>query len=684
LALHVTNSPFTEEQAEQLNRLLPGLTDYQRTWLSAYLTMLTIKGVQGGGPPEAWYGHAAGAEAAPAAAPAPAAPVAQAISAVSAASAAPAAPAAPLTAAAPDASAAPAAQAAAALTKEATVLFGSQSGNAQKLAKQLAQQLEGKGFKVLLSAMSDFKTNDLPKVRNLFIVVSTYGEGEPPDNALSFHEFLHSNRAPRLEGTNFAVLALGDTSYEHFCKTGKDFDERLEALGAKRLVPRADCDVDYQAAAAAWMKQVLAAVESVAVSSAGAADSDAGKAVVHAAPAAAAAAPSASIAVTAAAGISGDAEPAYSRSNPFYAEVLQNINLNGRGSDKETHHLEISLAGSGLTYEPGDALGVYPENHPRLVDEIIYVMGWNEKEPVPVPDRSEPVPLREALLSHYEITVLTRSFMEKVAQATDHPKLRELTRAGNEQELKTYTQGRDFLDLARDFELRGTPASRIVPLLRKMPPRLYSIASSQKAVPDEVHITVGAVRYHLHGRTRFGVASVHLAERAPAGKKLPVFVHHNPSFKLPQDPDAPIIMIGPGTGVAPFRGFMMEREETGAKGKAWLFFGDRRYRTDFLYQTEWQKWLKDGVLTRIDLAFSRDTDRKIYVQHRMAEKSRELFRWLEEGAHVYVCGDRTNMAKDVHAALLAIIQREGRMTAEQAAEYLARLQREKRYQRDVY
>ena len=674
MALHVTNSPFTEKQAEQLNRLLPGLTDYQRTWLSAYLTMLTFKGVQGSGSAGAWFGQDAGMEAAhaaaPAAYPAPAAPAAQ------APVAAPAAP------AAPDTSAAQAAPAAA-LPKEATVLFGSQSGNAQKLAKQLAQQLEGKGFKVLLSAMSDFKTNDLPKVRNLFIVVSTYGEGEPPDNALSFHEFLHSSRAPRLEGTNFAVLALGDTSYEHFCKTGKDFDERLEALGAKRLVPRADCDVDYQAAAAAWMKQVLAAVESVAGSSAGAAESDAGIAVVHAAPAAAATAPAA-IAATTAADTAGEAEPAYSRSNPFYAEVLQNINLNGRGSDKETHHIEISLGGSGLTYEPGDALGVYPENHPRLVDEIIYVMGWNEKEPVPVPDRSEPVPLREALLRHYEITVLTRNFMEKAAQATDHPKLRELTRAENERELKTYTQGRDLLDLARDFELRGMPASRIVPLLRKIPPRLYSIASSQKAVPDEAHITVGAVRYHLHGRTRFGVASVHLAGRALPGKKLAVYVHHNPNFKLPQDPDAPIIMIGPGTGVAPFRGFLMEREETGAQGKTWLFFGDRHFRTDFLYQTEWLKWLKSGVLTRIDLAFSRDSDRKIYVQHRMAERSRELFQWLEEGACVYVCGDRANMAKDVHETLLAIIRREGRMTGERAAEYLARLQREKRYQRDVY
>lgn len=670
MAIHVTNSPFTQEQCELINRLLPTLTDYQRTWLSACFTTLTIKGIQENGQAAAQATDAAlavltasAAQTAPAALTAPAAPAVPEAPALQAAGTAEAATA-PIAAPA-------AAPVTANLPKEATVLFGSQSGNAQKLAKQLAQKLEGQGFQVTLSAMNTYKTNLLPKVRNLFIVVSTHGEGEPPDNALSFHEFLHSNRAPRLEETNFAVLALGDTSYEFFCKTGKDFDQRLEALGAKRLVPRADCDVDFEATAAAWMKQVLAAVESVSA----AASSATGAGASAAQPAAA---------VTAAAPAAAEEEPAYSRSNPFYAEVLQNINLNGRGSNKETHHLEISLAGSGLAYEPGDCLGVYPENHPRLVDEIIYVMGWNEKEPVPAPKGEEPVPLREALLRHYEITLLSRNLVEKVAELTGNARLRQLTRPGNEQELKSYIQGRDLLDLAKDFELRGAPAAQIVPLLRKLPPRLYSISSSLKAVPDEAHITVSAVRYPLHGRTRFGVASVHLAERALPGKKLPVFVQHNPNFKLPQDPDAPIIMIGPGTGVAPFRAFMMEREETGAQGKSWLFFGEQHFRTDFLYQTEWRRWLKDGVLTRLDLAFSRDADSKIYVQHRMAEKSRELFAWLEEGAHVYVCGDKTNMAKDVHAALLAIIQQEGRMTGEKAAEYLARMQQENRYQRDVY
>jgi sulfite reductase (NADPH) flavoprotein alpha-component len=724
LALHVTNSPFSQEQAELLNRLLPTLSDYQRTWLSAYITTLTFRGqenvqnrdaqaVQNGAaiqvaPNAPAASSAQAALAVPGATTASAATLAQdiqdgqtaqSVSTVQAASAAQtasaaeaaqaaAAPVAPVIA--PVASAAP-------MPKEATVLFGSQSGNAQRLAKQLAQKLEGQGFQVKLSAMSDYKTNELQKARNLFIVVSTHGEGEPPDNAVSFYEFLHSKRAPRLDGTNFSVLALGDTSYEFFCKTGKDFDQRLEALGAKRLVPRADCDVDFEETAAAWIKQVVAAAESVSVSAtenagtasaasagagAGAAPAAVSLAAVPAPVAAAAAVTAATPAASAAA--SGAEEPAYSRSNPFLAEVLQNINLNGRGSDKQTHHIEISLAGSGLTYEPGDCLGVYPENHPRLVDEIIYVMGWNEKELVQAPKSDEWITLRDALLRHYEITLLSRKLVEQTAELTGASKLKELLKAGNEQELKSYIQGRDLLDLVRDYELRGTPASKIIPLLRKLPPRLYSISSSLKAAPDEAHITVGAVRYQLHGRTRFGVASVYLAERALPGRKLPVFVQHNPHFKLPQDPSAPIIMIGPGTGVAPFRAFMMEREETGAEGRSWLFFGEQHFRTDFLYQTEWQRWLKDGVLTRIDLAFSRDTDSRIYVQHRMAERSRELYAWLEEGAHVYVCGDKSQMAKDVHAALLDIVQQEGGMTGEKAAEYLARMQQEKRYQRDVY
>ena len=620
LQLQVTNSPFNQEQAELLNRLLPTLSETQRIWLSGYLAAAGGAAVQ-----VPANGGAAAATLASAAVQAPQAP---------------------------------------AVSREVTVLFGSQTGNSQRIAKTLSGRLQEQGFQVTLSSMSDFKPNTLKNVKNLLIVVSTHGEGEPPDNAISFYEFLHSKRAPKLEETRFSVLALGDTSYEFFCKTGKDFDARLEELGAERLCPRVDCDVDFDEPASRWINDVVEALQKAT-----------------AAPAPGATPVSVSIS---AAGAAAAETSAYSRSNPFPATVLDNINLNGRGSDRETRHLELSLEGSGLRYEPGDSLGIYPQNHPDLVDALINEAGWNPEEPVAAGAKGERLPLREALSRHYEITVLTKPLLEQVAKLSGSGKLAELLKPGNEQELRNYAKERDLLDLVRDYSLQKLPAGEFVPLLRKMPPRLYSIASSQKAYPDEVHLTIRAVRYHAHGRDRFGVCSVHVAERVEPGDTLPVFVQHNENFKLPSSGDVPIIMIGPGTGVAPFRAFMQEREENGDSGKSWLFFGDRRFLTDFLYQVEWLRWLKDGVLTRMDVAFSRDTDKKIYVQHRMLEKSRDLYAWLEEGAHVYVCGDEKNMARDVHAALQTILQKEGGMSEDAAAAYLAEMQRQKRYQRDVY
>ncbi|MEK8127270.1 assimilatory sulfite reductase (NADPH) flavoprotein subunit [Paenibacillus filicis] len=617
MELHVTNSPFTQEQAELLNRLLPTLTEGQRVWLGGYLAAQSFA-----------------ASSAPAAAPVAAAPAPSAVQAE-----VPALP----------------------VSREVTVLFGSQTGNCSGLAKKLSKKLGEQGFQVSLSSMGDFKTNGLKKIENLLILVSTHGEGEPPDNAISFHEFLHSKRAPRLEGLSYSVLSLGDTSYEFFCQTGKDFDKRLEELGGKRLTDRVDCDVDYDEPAGQWTEKVLQALQGA----------------------------SASAPVTASTAASGQsslsaAESEYSRSNPFQAEVLENLNLNGRGSDRETRHLEISLEGSNLQYEPGDSIGIYPENHPRLVDELIEAMGWSASEQVSAPKSGEKLALREALLRHYEITVLTKPLVEQLAKLTSNEALAGLLGAGREQELRAYLNERDLLDLVQDFALKGVPAAEFVAVLRKLPARLYSIASSPKATPDEVHVTVRAVRYEARGRERYGVCSVHLAERAESGSALPVFVQQNPNFKLPDNPDAPIIMIGPGTGVAPFRAFLADREETGARGKSWLFYGDQHFATDFLYQLEWQRWLKDGVLTHMDVAFSRDTDQKVYVQHRMLEKSKELYQWLQEGASVYVCGDEKKMAHDVHAALAAILQQEGGLSAEAAADYLARLQQEKRYQRDVY
>ncbi|MEO2203716.1 assimilatory sulfite reductase (NADPH) flavoprotein subunit [Paenibacillus pabuli] len=611
MELQVTNSPFNQEQVELLNRLIPTLNDAQKTWLSGYLTA-----IQGNAAVAAGTGAAPNVQA-------------EAVSAVSV----------------PPAS------------REVTVLYGSQTGNSSGLSKKLAKKLEEQGLQVTLSAMGDFKPNGLKKIENLLIVVSTHGEGEPPDNAIPLHEFLNSKRAPKLDGLKYSVLALGDTSYEFFCQTGKDFDQRLQELGGTPIVPRVDCDVDFDEAAAEWMNDVLASLSSTPAT----AGNISSEAVVAA--------------------VSGG-ESEYNRTNPFKAEVLENLNLNGRGSDRETRHIELSLEGSNLDYEPGDSLGVFPENHPRLVNELIAAMGWNADERVTVNKSGEQVSVYEALLRYFEITAVTKPVAQELAKLSPDSGLANLL--ANDAEFRNVMNSCDLLDLVQDYNLKGIPAGEFVAVLRKIPARLYSIASSSKSFPDEVHLTVRTVRYEARGRERYGVCSVHLAERIEAGDRLPVYIQHNPNFKLPENPDAPIIMIGPGTGVAPFRSFLGEREETGAEGKTWLFYGDQHFLTDFLYQTEWQRWLKDGVLTKMDVAFSRDTEHKVYVQHRMLENSKELYQWLQEGAVIYVCGDEKKMAHDVHGALATILEQEGGLTSEQALEYLTRLQQEKRYQRDVY
>lgn len=618
MQLKVTNSPFTEAQAELINQLLPTLTDSQIQWLGGFLTFYRV-------------GAAAGETAA-----AVAVPVFE--QAVPTAAAVPATP------------------------REATILFGSQTGNSQRLAGRLADKLKEQGFEVTLSAMNVYKTNNLKKTAHLFIIASTHGEGDPPDNALTFYEFLHSKRAPKLDGLKYSVLALGDTSYEFFCKTGKDFDERLAELGAERIVDRVDCDVDFEGSASGWLTSVTQTLQSASGAAASAAPAGSAGSAAAAAP----------------------AESQYSRSNPFQAEVITTVNLNGRGSERETRHLELSLEGSGLTYEPGDVVGVYPENDPSLVEQIIAVMKWSPDEAV-VPGKAEDeATLRSALLRQYEITVLTKPLLEKAAAFSENGKLAELVKPENKDELRAYTKGRDLLDLLQDFGPWKLSAADLVSILRKLPPRLYSIASSSKAHPDEVHLTIRKVEYEAHGRKRGGVCSVQVSERLEEGGTLPIFIQQNPNFKLPANPETPVIMIGPGTGVAPFRAFLEEREELGSEGKTWLFYGDRHFVTDFLYQTDWQRMLKDGVLTKLDVAFSRDSEEKVYVQHRMLEKAAELYAWLQEGAHVYVCGDEKHMAHDVHNALLTIIEQQGGMDAEAAKAYLADLQAQQRYQRDVY
>lgn len=619
LQLQVTNSPFNESQVELLNRLLPSLTETQQIWLSGYLSAIgrTTGAAQAGAELQVQSNTSGNVEAG-------------------------------VVASKPAAS------------REITVLFGSQTGNCQRLAGSLSRKLEEQGFQVTLSAMNSFKPNALKKVENLLLLVSTHGEGEPPDNARIFHEFLYSKRAPKLDNLRFSVLALGDTSYEFFCQTGKDFDQRLEELGGKRLSPRVDCDLDYDDAVAQWFENVIGALNANLNAT--------------------------SIAATAvqAAEDLESGEPLYTRNHPFMAEVLENLNLNGRGSDRETRHLELSLEGSNMQFEPGDAIGVYPENHPELVDAIIHTMGWNPDETVPFNKKGDEGSVREALLRHYEITVLTKPLLDQAAKLSRSSKLGELLQPERAPELKEYIQGRDLLDLVQDYGPWEGTASSFVNILRKLPARLYSIASSYKANPDEVHLTVRSVRYEAHGRERYGVCSVHCAERVQPGDTLPIYIQHNPNFKLPANPDAPIIMIGPGTGVAPFRSFLEERGELGAEGKSWLFYGDRHFVTDFLYQTDWQRMLKDGLLSKLDVAFSRDTEEKVYVQHRILENSREVYEWLQEGAHIYICGDEKHMAHDVHSALITVIQHEGGLSPEEAAAYLDQLQQEQRYQRDVY
>lgn len=611
MQLQVINSPFNQEQTELLNKVLPSLTEEQKTWLSGYLA------------------------------------------ASQSASAGTAAVEAPQTSQAP----APAAEP---VSKEVTILFGSQTGNGQSLAEEMSKKLENQQFDVTLSSMNDFKANTLKKVKNLLVIVSTHGEGDPPDNAVSFYEFLNGRKAPQLQDMQYSVLSLGDSSYEFFCQTGKEFDTKLAELGGKQLIERVDCDVDFDEQAAEWMEGVIGALNENQ------------------------AAASETSAVQTQESSSATEQTAYSRTNPFKAELLESVNLNGRGSNKETRHLELSLEGSNLEYEPGDSLGIFPENDPVLADQVIEEMGWDPDETIQLNKQGKVSSLRDALITYYEITVLTKPMVEKLSGLSSNPELLKLTQEGNESSLKEYIYGRDLLDLLRDFAPWESSASEFTANLRKIPPRLYSIASGPSANPDEVHLTIGKVCYDSHGRERTGVCSGQTAERSELGDEFSVYVQHNPNFKLPENNETPIIMVGPGTGAAPFRSFMEEREEQGVEGNSWMFFGEQYFVSDFLYQTDWQKWLKNGTLDRMDVAFSRDTEEKVYVQHRMLEKSKEFYEWIEQGAVLYICGDEKNMAHDVHQTLLQILKEEGGMSEMQADEYVAEMQQQKRYQRDVY
>ena len=539
------------------------------------------------------------------------------------------------------------------VTPELTVLFGSESGNSEGLADQTVKTAAKSGFKAKAVSMGDINPAKLKGIENLLVIVSTWGEGDPPENSVDFVSTLMSDKAPQLTGTRFSVLSLGDTSYEHFCKTGIDVDARLEALGAQRIYDRKDCDVDFDDDYAAWSEGALAALS----------------ALVTVAPA---------TPVSSAAPVTATVK--YSRKNPFPSKLNERVLLNGRGSAKETIHLEFNLEGSGLTYEAGDALAVIPHNAQDVVDAILVATQLDGSSIVTLKDGE--CTLGDALTRKLDVTAISLPVLKRYNEIAQDAILAALIT--DKEALKEYTWGREIIDVLTDFPAKSITADQLAGTMRKLPPRLYSIASSPKAHPGEVHLTVGVVRYDSNGRERKGVCSTYLADRIEEGSAIDVFVTPNKHFKVPANPDAPLIMVGPGTGIAPFRAFIEERQATDAKGKNWLIFGDQHYLTDFLYQTEWQSYLEDGVLTKLDVAFSRDQAEKVYVQDRMRENAKELYAWLEEGASFCVCGDASRMAHDVDQALHDVIAQEGSMSEAAAADYVKQLKADKRYVRDVY
>ncbi|EKM0375327.1 NADPH-dependent assimilatory sulfite reductase flavoprotein subunit [Cronobacter turicensis] len=537
-----------------------------------------------------------------------------------------------------------------------TLISASQTGNARRVAEALRDDLLAAQLNVNLVNAGDYKFKQIAQEKLLVVVASTQGEGDPPEEAVALHKFLLSKKAPKLDGTAFAVFGLGDTSYERFCQAGKDFDTRLAELGAERLLDRVDADVEYQAAAQAWRQRVVDVLKAR---------------VPKEAPSQAAITASGTVNLV-------DSTP-YTKEAPLTATLSVNQKITGRHSQKDVRHIEIDLGDAGLRYQPGDALGVWYQNDPALVQELLELLWLKGDEPVTVGEKT--LPLGEALQWHFELTVNTAAIVENYATLTRSETLLPLV--GDKAKLQHYAATTPIVDMAR-FAPAQLDAEQLIGLLRPLTPRLYSIASSQAEAENEVHITVGVVRFDIEGRPRAGGASSYLADRLEEDGEVRVFIEHNDNFRLPVTPETPVIMIGPGTGIAPFRAFMQQREADGATGKNWLFFGNPHFTEDFLYQVEWQRYVKEGLLTRIDLAWSRDQDHKIYVQDKIREQGAELWRWIQEGAHLYVCGDANRMAKDVEQALLEVIAAYGGMDAEAADEYLSELRVERRYQRDVY
>ncbi|EOD3173053.1 NADPH-dependent assimilatory sulfite reductase flavoprotein subunit [Citrobacter freundii] len=535
-----------------------------------------------------------------------------------------------------------------------TLISASQTGNARRVAEALRDDLIAAKLNVTLINAGDYKFKQIANEKLLIVVASTQGEGEPAEEAVALHKFLFSKKAPKLNNTAFAVFGLGDTSYEFFCQSGKDFDAKLAELGGERLLDRVDADVEYQAAAAQWRARLVEVL----------------KARAPAAP---------SVQVAASGAVNEVHTSPYTKEAPLTASLAVNQKITGRDSEKDVRHIEIDLGDSGLRYQPGDALGVWYQNDPDLVKELVELLWLKGDEPVTVEGKT--LSLAEALQWHFELTVNTGNIVENYATLTRSETLLPLV--GDKAQLQHYAATTPIVDMVR-FSPAQLDAQALVDLLRPLTPRLYSIASSQAEVESEVHVTVGVVRYEIEGRARAGGASSFLADRVEEEGEVRVFIEHNDNFRLPSNPQTPVIMIGPGTGIAPFRAFMQQRAADGAEGKNWLFFGNPHFTEDFLYQVEWQRYVKEGVLSRIDLAWSRDQKEKVYVQDKLRQQGAELWRWINDGAHIYVCGDANRMAKDVEQALLEVIAEFGGMDIEAADEFLSELRIERRYQRDVY
>ncbi len=541
-------------------------------------------------------------------------------------------------------------------TKVVNILYGTQTGNAEILANDAADAAKGAGMTPVVESLEDVDLERFAAMERVVIITSTYGEGEMPDNAQLFWEALTATTAPRMESMNYAVLAIGDTAYDEFCEAGKLFDIRLEQLGANRVAPRVDCDVDYEDPASAWIEENLPKMIEF-----GSDDGPADGAVI------------------APAGKSAE-KSKWTRKNPYSSVVSTNRLLSGEGSAKEIRHFEFELGDSGIKYEAGDALGVMPVNNPKLVSDILSRLGLSADTAVSGKDTD----LGTLLANSLEISVPAKDLIRAIEERAGNDELSHIVTHADKEAMENFLWSKDSLDLLNINPDISFTADEFVGLLKPLQHRAYSISSSSLRNPDQIHLTIASVRYNSHGRDHGGVCSTFLADLVKEGDTSGIFLSPNKAFRVPEDNDVPMIMVGPGTGIAPFRAFLHERQERGAPGKNWLLFGDQHRSCDYIYEDEIEGMAKSGVLHKLDLAFSRDQAEKIYVQTRMKEQGADMYAWLEEGGYFYVCGDATRMAKDVDKALHEIIMEHGGKTETQSVEYVNSMKKDKRYLRDVY